>query len=276
MTGVNMIGRSDGRKHGAMGAIVALAMLALGGCGGGGGQGQPAPQGQAMAMFVPLYIWPDTANPNGAWRQVANAASLAPVTAVINPNSGPVLPVPQAFLDGIRVLQAAGVRVLGYVPTGFGARAESAIHADMDAYLRQYGVDGIFLDEVETTNPARFSRLCSHAGAGFIVLNPGAAFPNAYLSGFCPAAVVFENTEQAWQTHRLSAENATLAPAALIALVHSGVPDPAAMAADLDHARALGVAGVFVTDRPFGPNTWNTLPSYFSQEAARIGTMRVP
>ncbi len=263
------------RRHGLM--IGLMWLLSLAGCGGGGATtGGNGGAGAPMTLFVPLYVWPDLNLPSGAWNRVMAAAAKTPVVAVINPNSGPINPAPQAFVDGVRALRAAGVRVLGYVPSGYGARAAAAVHADMDVYLAQYGVDGIFIDEVETTNPARFAGLCAHQGASWIVLNPGAAFPNAYLSGACTQAVAFEGSENAWWMHALSAENTALPPSALIALVHSGAADLQSLQTSLNQAKSLGIANAYVTDRPFGPQTWNALASYFDSEAAMLGGMRIP
>jgi len=229
-----------------------------------------------MGLFVPLYSWPNLAQPTSDWHKVAAAAAKVPTTAVINPSNGPIVPAPQAFVDGVALLHAAGVRVLGYVATGFGRKPLTTAVQEVDAYLA-YPVDGIFFDEVATTSTsiAYYQALCSHAKAIGLgaVLNPGTSFPNALLDPYsgCDAAVVFENTEQAWAGYALSPENARLAPSQRIALIHSAVPDPARLQADLLHAQALRIQAVLVTDQP----NWNRLPSYWAQEVAIIATMRL-
>jgi len=255
--------------------MIGLA-LALAACGGGGSATNPQTVGTQMGLFVPLYAWP---NATGDWQRVAAAASNLPVTAVINPNNAPIMPPPQVFLDNIRQLQSAGVRVLGYVPTGFAANAQAMVKAWVNAY-QAYGVDGIFFDEVSNTSNqlAYYQALCGHARSlgYFTVLNPGAALPNAYLDPVkgCDAAVLFEGLESNWMTYGLPNTNAALPPSQQIALVYSGTL--ANLQSSLDHAKALGMGWVMVTDRNVLASIWNTLPGYWPEEVRRLSVMRLP
>ena len=69
---------------------------------------------------------------DGDCREAAH--TNVPVYAVIDPANGPG-PAPDAgYAAGIGKLQLAGVTVLGYVPTGYGARSVAAIEADIDRW----------------------------------------------------------------------------------------------------------------------------------------------
>jgi hypothetical protein len=86
--------------------------------------------------------------------------SLTQFHIIVNPNSGPG-GAPgsqpdinyQACVANIRTIGAVhgNAKILGYVATGFGAVATTAVTNDIDTYSRwtaSYRPDGIFFDEV--------------------------------------------------------------------------------------------------------------------------------
>ncbi len=253
--------------------LLSLLMLVLAAC--GGNVPGASSRGQPLALLVPLYAWPQPGNPADPFRRVASAAAQVPVTVILNPNNGPIAPPPPEFLQTVQALHAAGVQALGYVATGFGARAPAAIVQDIYTW-QGYGVDGIFLDEVATNMAAHYTSLCRTARGMFpvAVLNPGAPVSAAYLDARngCTAAVMFEDTETRWQT--ASPATPTLPPARLAALVHSSLADPAAMQRDLNLAVQRGFGMVFVTDGRL-PNPWGALPGYWDQEVSVARALRV-
>ena len=253
-------------------ACLALAMV-LAAC-SGSAPGTP-PRAQPLALLVPLYAWPQPGTPSDPFQRVVQAAAQVPVTVILNPNNGPVLPPPPAFLQTVQALHAAGVQALGYVATGFGARAPAAIVQDIYAW-QGYGVDGIFLDEVATNMAAHYAGLCRTARNLFptVVLNPGTPVSGAYLEPQrgCTAAVMFENTEARWQA--AAPATSPLPAARMAALVHSGLADPVAMQQDLNLAVQRGFGMAFVTDGRL-PNPWGSLPSYWDQEVAVAAGLRV-
>ena len=76
------------------------------------------------------------------------AASQVNITAIMNPNSGPSNAVNADYTAAVGAFRAAGGKVVGYVSTQYGARDESAVLADVNAYKNFYTIDGIFLDEM--------------------------------------------------------------------------------------------------------------------------------
>jgi hypothetical protein len=216
----------------------------------------PLPTG----TIVPLYT--DPTDPS--WSRLAAAAKAHPavhVIAVVNPNNGPLPSVDPGYAKGIAALTAAGIRVAGYVATGYGARAQSATDGDVDLYRAQYPqLAGIFFDEAAIYEPgheARYSAEASHArSAGFqlLVANPGTA-PIAAYAGLFDVSLVYESAGVP-ASSTLSAFAASRTHAGIIPY---GVPS-------LDAAYVAkirpDVAYVFITDDGL-PNPWDTLPPYF-------------
>src|SRR2546426_11728464 len=69
-------------------------------------------------LVIPLYTDPST----GTWATVLNAKNAhptVPMIVVINPNNGPGTYPEPGYLEGIKAFQAAGITVLGYIPTAY-------------------------------------------------------------------------------------------------------------------------------------------------------------
>ncbi|MNS50137.1 Spherulation-specific family 4 [compost metagenome] len=75
----------------------------------------------------------------------------------MNPASGPGLLPDAAYVAGIARLTRAGIRVIGYVATGYGALPANAVALDLARWRQHYpAVGGVFLDEVPTQLALRF------------------------------------------------------------------------------------------------------------------------
>ncbi|TFK34632.1 Spherulation-specific family 4 [Crucibulum laeve] len=144
------------------------------------------------AIF-PLYIYPG----DGcyAWLGVndtINGYPEIPHYIVVNPASGPGASGTQpdtnyqACIASFRTTAAAhgnNLKFLGYVATGFGFRASTAVKADIDTYNQwatSYRPDGIFFDEVATvtsflpTYQTYSTKVRKDFGTSLVILNPGA------------------------------------------------------------------------------------------------------
>src|SRR5580704_14505275 len=106
---------------------------------------QPAPAASTQNMAVPAYFYPGP-----LWTQMDHAGSALRI-AVMNPNSGPGSAPDPNYVSAVHAAQAAGISVVGYVYTDWGARRLSAVEADVNAYYRWYGVNGIFFDQASTS-----------------------------------------------------------------------------------------------------------------------------
>ena len=114
-----------------------------------------SPARASIGALVPAYFYPGTGGVNDigdGWAEMASAAHTISVTAIFNPDSGPV-PGPDPnpdYVHAITTLETAGGHVVAYVPTTFGVRPLSAVEADIQTYLTQYGglIGGFFIDEM--------------------------------------------------------------------------------------------------------------------------------
>lgn len=133
--------------------------------------------------LVPLYTYPIMAGGLApTWKAVIDAKTAhptVPVIAVVNPSSGPGTKLIAAYVTGIAALKRAGIVVLGYVPTTYGARASISVQADIDKYRAWYPeCGGIFFDEQANTVGLEkyYADLSAHARSKslpYTVGNPG-------------------------------------------------------------------------------------------------------
>ncbi|WP_052441428.1 spherulation-specific family 4 protein [Streptacidiphilus anmyonensis] len=165
--------------------------------------------------LVPAYFDP-RADP-ASWAVLREAAPrLAAV--VINPSSGPGPAPDPAYAEARGEL--ARTRVLGYVDTDYGRRPHAEVVAEIAAYRRWYGVDGVFLDQTPDGSEAlphyiRLTIAARSLGASFVALNPGLPPHPAYLD-LADVVVTFEGP---WSDY------GDRAPDAGTHLVHAAPPD---------------------------------------------------
>jgi Spherulation-specific family 4 len=147
------------------------------------------------ALIIPLYTYPGV-----SWTAIIKAKQANPgveMVTIINPNNGPGTSKDQNYVTGINNLRAAGVVVLGYDHTSYGARPLSEVEAEINTYKSWYNVSGIFFDEMSNVpgNENYYSTLNQYAksvGLGFTVGNPGAGVPASFI-GTMDVIVIYEN-----------------------------------------------------------------------------------
>jgi hypothetical protein len=226
----------------------------------------------AQTLLVPAYFLP---GPD--WTAMtAAAASGASITAIMNPDSGPGAAQDPTYLAAVDAFELAGGTVLGYVSTSDARRSLSAVEADVKSYESFYPVNGFFLDQM--TDDTKSSHLNYYQNLyAFIkgqnssydvVGNPGTSVPSNYAS-LADTLVTYEdvgsnypsNTAVTWSSSE---------PASKFANIAYEVPDAANMFQDLAEAQSQNVGYVYFTDDGADGNPYDSLPSYFSQEAAAM------
>lgn len=139
--------------------------------------------------MVPLYTRPN----HESWAGLVAIKGRHPavkVAAIVNPASGPGATRDAAYEAGIGRLVAAGIRVIGYVATGYGALPANAVALDLARWRQHYpGVEGVFLDEVPTQAAQRFhyGQIAADArrhGFSLLVGNPGISTDVAFAEWF--------------------------------------------------------------------------------------------
>jgi hypothetical protein len=191
---------------------------------------------------------------------------------IADPASGPGKARDANYTAAFARARAAGIRVMGYVDTGYARRSQSSMRADITAWRTLYGVTDIFFDET-ASSPASLSYYQQiadvvHATAGAItMLNPGINVDERYLQ-MADILNIFEGSQ---------ADYAAWAPAGWVAgypatrfshLVY-GVPDAASMTTVLNQALTRRAGYVYVTSDVL-PNPWDALPPYWTTEIAQI------
>jgi hypothetical protein len=243
-----------------------------------------------VRLLVPAYFYPAG---EGLKQWQALIASHSPaggveIVAIVNINSGD--PGKAVNPDYARVIQSAsrkGVRLLAYVPTGYGKAPLGTVKEKVGAYFRLYPqLGGVFVDEQSTDGalaaayyaPLRKHVLSLKRGA-LVVGNPGTVCAESYLSGgearAADVVVMYENSDRTtpFSAYSPPAWVAKYPPERFAALVHTCSSLPKALAA----ARAKRVGYLFVTDLAGPPppsnNPWGRLPSYWADELRRVAAL---
>jgi hypothetical protein len=235
-------------------AVVAGAVLARDG----------APAAACRSTLIPAYTTP------AGIRALADGPRR-PRLVIVNPDSGPGDRRDAAYAKAVERARRAGMRVLGYVATGYGARPAADVGADVDRYAAWYGVDGIFLDESAHTADlvGHYRELAARArgGAGrLVVLNPGVVPVPGYLD-VADVVVTFEGHVAQYDAALASAPAwLEQLPAKRVAHLVYGASRAEAMAA----VGAGGHAGYFYVTSGTLPNPWQTVPEYLAAQEARL------
>ena len=231
----------------------------------------PTPQAR-LQILLPLYSYPVHWDPpNYLWDDVAAGGAIAPIVAIVNPNNGPGGGPPNAdYTIGLNALTGAGVPMLGYIYTLYGARPLAQVKADVDLYAQHFPVAGIFVDETASSGDkvAYYGELYDYIRAQpalkTVVLNPGTSISEQYISR--PAgdvAVIFEDVGSAWPGHGVDGYVAGY-PAQRFAMLAHTTANSAAMRQAVDLALARNVGYVYVTNDGLD-NPWDSLPTYWSE-----------
>jgi hypothetical protein len=218
------------------------------------------------AALIPAYVPPDEL-------AALTHAPHRPRMVVINPASGPGPVRRRAYAEAVRVLRAAGVTVLGYVPTRWGARPAADVLRDMEDYVAWYGVDGVFADEAaaDEARVGYYRRLDAVARRDglLMVLNPGVPPARSYFD-VADVIVTFEGSAAAY-------------PAALRAMpswLDDVPPDRVAhLVHGADRSQALravagSTAGFLYATSGRMPNPWRSLPAYLEDEEEAMAACR--
>jgi len=223
--------------------------------------------------------------PGSAWDQMVTAAnSGVQIIAIINPNSGPIASGPDSsYTTYMTKLKNAGVVMVGYVHTSYGARALATVQSEIDTYASKYpGVAGIFLDEAsaDASEISYYTSVYNHIkskGMVHSILNPGTQPAQGYVA-ISSNIVIFESSASSYKSN--FASWVTCAPSAAqkagykyhFSGIAYGASSSQMTSLVADFAEA-GMGLVYVTDGTLGGGTYNTLPSYFASQASAVDAL---
>jgi len=226
-----------------------------------------------IKLLVPLYTYP-----GASWDSVAAGAANVQTVAIINPNSGPGTGPDSSYDTYMAKLQAAGVEMIGYVHTSYGARAIADVKADIDLYASEFPLlVGIFLDEAADTaaEVSYYSELYTYImslpGYKYDVINPGTVPTEGYLA-VSTQIVSFEDTAAAFASSA-DPSFASCSNKDQFSVIAYAASSTSTMESVLATAKSKGYYGwVYVTDGAAGGSTYNVLASYYATQASYIGS----
>lgn len=220
------------------------------------------PPPACVELAAPSYL-----APGEPWARLLEIQGLRQV--VLNPANGSGPAFDPGYADVVHDARAAGVRVLGYLPTRYGTRDAMEVLAEAEDYLAWYGVDGFFVDET-TSGPSGVDYYAGlvgalrERGAATIALNPGAVPDERYM-WIGDQVVVFEGPAQEYAQLSMPPWASKYAPGRFWSVVYAadvlGGPSEAIL-----HSIANRIGLLWVTDDA-GGNPYDTVP-----EAVRLGT----
>lgn len=232
-----------------------------------------------MGLMIPAYFgwWePDAAK----WEAVRQAAAKVKVAAIFNPGNGPGVSRSAEYAALVASCRAAGVLMIGYVYTSYGARPAADVKADVDRHYLWYDVDGIFFDEATNTEAgvAHYADLNAHVKAkgprSLVIINPGSNVPESYITGGATDVIcVFESntgypgwTPAPWMAGR---------PADHFFHLPYNVAGESVMRDYLRLAAERNAGWVYISDDVL-PNPWDALPTYWTVEVDAVEALNVP
>ena len=252
--------------------------------------GYPSPDGKRQHIGIPAYWSPATTSGTELFDRVGAAAPVAEVLIINGPASGPPVPFDPKTKAAIDRLRARGIRVLGYVDTGYLGRTglrtgngstsiatwQAQIDRDAKAWHDLYAADGIFLDQTLSECGKNDEFLDAYARVvdrmrerdqdAFVAMNPGTNAAECYTT-LANSIVIFENTfaeYRKWTPPKWVRDH----PATSFwHLVHDTPPTEMAEAIALSRQRNAGY--VYVTDDRTEP-LWDGLPGYWDDQVKTL------
>jgi hypothetical protein len=224
--------------------------------------------GGTVRLAVPAYY-----APGAEWDHlIASAPTVGMI--VFNPASGPGTATDPAYTDALARAKAAGITVLGYVATSYGARAEADIIADINRYYDLYAPAGIYFAEGPMDADCTAMEEMYHRMA-LAVRARDAHAALAVGTRYCPTYIVFfdmmvqfaRNWTEYQNEYTVPSWMPANSPQRFIHFIHSVPAEDAGRAMSLVISRGAG--WVFVTDGT-DPNPWGALPPYFDAELAAL------
>jgi len=222
-----------------------------------------------LKIMVPLYI-----EPGPAWDTVAQSVSIVPTTVIINPDNGPANKSDSKYTTYIHKLHLAGVELVGYVHTSWGARPINEVKHDIDLYVSFYPeLLGIFFDEASdlakdiTYYTNLYNYTLSKHGYKYVILNPG----NVPDQGYVAISTQIVTFESAYKSFANSGNPKYATCANKDKFVAISFEAPAANMQDfVDTAQHKNYYGwAYVTDKKEAV-AYDTLASYYTSFAQYV------
>eukprot|EP01112_Ceratiomyxa_fruticulosa_P017401 TRINITY_DN5410_c0_g1_i2.p1 TRINITY_DN5410_c0_g1~~TRINITY_DN5410_c0_g1_i2.p1 ORF type:complete len:290 (-),score=49.47 TRINITY_DN5410_c0_g1_i2:76-945(-) len=193
---------------------------------------------------------------------------------MINPDSGPGSSKDDDYVTIIQNSQSVGLKVIGYVATGYAGNDPNTITGQIDDYYSWYpNIDGIFLDEVSTScsdalnfyQPI-YAYIKSKQGSTIVTINPGTNVPECFVN--CSTIIVtFESPLSDYNDYQVSEWNARYPREKFYHIIYN-VPLEK-LNATYQKTQENYAGYVYITDKA-GGNPYNSNPSYLLAELSLL------
>jgi len=278
------------RRTRVLAAAIALLTAALG-VWASAAPAQAAGSGTGQRLAFPAYIYPSGTGLTD-WQDIAAGGSSVGF-AIANVANGPSGAVDSNWTTAIGDAHSAGVKVLGYVDTGYFGTADSRLtrlgdgsisawldqaEADVNQWYNLYGssMGGIFFDDALNTCGtdneyadlyAELSQYVkvNHPGA-LTVINPGIDVPSCYANS-ADVILRFEGSYSSYTSFTPESWESSYDPHKFMDVVYSTTSSELSTAVSL--SKTDGAGYVFFTDDGLA-NPYDTLPSYWSTELSSL------
>eukprot|EP01041_Mallomonas_annulata_P006787 gene6787-13746_t len=224
-------------------------------------------------VFAPAYFYPSLWEPSDYWYTLL--ASSRGGIAIINPENGPTNTIISEYKTAVNYAKKSGITIIGYVYTSYGSRDRHIVKQDVDKYINQYKVDGIFFDEVSSSKSALpyYSDIASYVRnislSMVVAFNPGVT-PNRGYIDIADITVIFEDSYQNYIDNYSAPGYINYYPTSKFAHLIYGVKTSSDMNRVLRLSFARRAGNLFITDDLL-PNPWDTLPPYYTSEVIDMG-----
>jgi len=228
-----------------------------------------------LQLLVPAYFYPAGSGLQ-AWQRLMEAASKIKMVAIVNPSSGPGDRRNADYSSIVPAARDKGMRVVGYVSTGYGKRALPEVKLDIARWVEFYPqISGFFFDQqsTEARDVAFYAQIRDYARQkiknALVINNPGAMCDESYFArGVSDVTCVFASFEgfnqlsppaQFWQYN----------PSRFAALPYQ-ITDAKAMREIVSDAIIKRIGYLYISDAPKGGNPWAQLPMYWDEEVEAV------
>lgn len=243
-----------------------------------------------MKLLVPAYFL-EIGGSLAEWESMVGSMKPGSI-AVVNPANGPFTKAVEPFTAAIKYAQERGIKVLGYVPTGYAEeKTVEGVHltkAKIEEYIKQWWsfystIEGIFLDEYSELSSTKsfyegLQTLIHEEGVkgslkkqGFVVGNPGLTPPTNWALPLVDVLCTFENPSAEYATYSppswvTSAEKRQICNLVFAATTLKSMEE------DVARAKVRNAEWVYVTNFTEAENPYGKLPSAytFAFEAALV------
>lgn len=218
----------------------------------------------SLKLAVVSYFYPT--NHVAEWAAVNKLAQVA----IINPSSGAGTVADPNYVAQVDASVAAGLMVLGYCASGYGARPIIETLAEVARLKAHYPkIHGVFIDEMATgdtvINRSYYKQVFDKARAlGLVVaVNPGTACPESFMA-LCDIVMDCETSAANYATKTFASWRRNYPRERFWHCLHGATA--ADMPGLVDRMRANHVGLAYLCET----NAYNTVPTFFDALAAKV------